>query len=105
MICGLCGKYRTRRSGDMLGHLGGCARARWARVAELRREGRDDEADGVVSRILGSKKGPPMTAEARAAVRAYEAGHREEINAKRRRKRLLRRVVARARKGGVASRP
>jgi hypothetical protein len=99
VICGLCREYRTRRSGELLGHLSGCAGRRWARVAELRSAGRDDEADGLVSRILG-RKGPPMTAEARAALRAYEAGHREEINEKRRRRRVLRRVVARARKGG-----
>ena len=103
MVCGVCRNYRTPRSEEMLRHLCRCGDARWARVIELRQAGRDEEAGGMVSRILGVK-GPAMTEEAKARILAYRSEHREEIREKRRRKRALRRVLARARTGRPAAR-
>lgn len=77
------------------------ARAGWVRVAELRAKGRQEEADALVRRLLGvQEKKEPMTPERRAAVREYERTHKDEILAKRRRRRALRRALAGAGRRG-----
>lgn len=98
MICGHCKGFSAGRVADLKAHWGACGGdLRWAKVAELRRAGRDAEADGLVRKTLGVK-GPPMTEEARARVREYERTHKDEIRERRRRRRVLRRVLSRPRR-------
>lgn len=71
------------------------ARAKWARVLELRAAGRGDEADGLVRRLLGvGEKKEPMTPEKREYLRRYAQEHKDEIRAKRWQKRRMRRVLS-----------
>lgn len=71
-------------------------RGGWARVVDLRRQGRVDTAARVAARLMGVK-GEPMTEEARARVQEYREAHKDEIAAKRKAKaaaqRRLREVV------------
>jgi len=98
MICGNCKDFSAGRVADLEEHWRVChGDLRWARVANLRRSGRDHEAEGLARKLLGVK-GPPMTEEARARVREYERTHKDEIRQRRQQRRVLRRVLSRPRR-------
>jgi hypothetical protein len=65
-------------------------RARWGRVVSLRAGGVDGQAERLARKLLGVQ-GPPMTQETRAKLREYAKAHREDIAARNRQKRLLKR--------------
>jgi len=51
----------------------------WKRVQELRKEGRDQSAKRVVKKILGVKKGPPMSEEKKEELAQWKEEHKDEI--------------------------
>jgi hypothetical protein len=90
VICGNCKTFRTRAASEMLGHFGRCRDARWKRVLELRAQGDLDQAARLIRKILGVQ-GPPMDEEKKAELRAWKEEHKDEILAKNRQKREVRR--------------
>lgn len=62
----------------------------WARVAELRREGKDDSAGRLARKLLGVQ-GEPMSEETKEKLRRYNEEHKEEIQARREQEREVRR--------------
>lgn len=67
------------------------ASADWARVSKLRQSGQDGSAKRLVKRILGVKKGPPMSAETKAALAAHKEEHAEEIRERKQQEAEIRR--------------
>jgi hypothetical protein len=63
----------------------------WAKVAELKREGRDGAAARLVRKLLGVKPKNPMTDEQKEERRRYNEEHKEEIAERRKQERLIRR--------------
>ncbi len=53
--------------------------AEWRRVADLKGKGKDGSAKRLVRRILGVKKGPPMSEETKATLAEHKELHKEEI--------------------------
>jgi hypothetical protein len=64
--------------------------ADWQRVAELRRRGQDGSAKRLVKKLLGVKKGPPMTEERKAELAKWKEDHKEEIAERDRQEREIR---------------
>ena len=62
----------------------------WQRVAELRKVGRDGSAKRLVKKILGVKKGPPMTDEKKATLAQWKEEHKEEIAERKEQEREIR---------------
>jgi hypothetical protein len=65
-------------------------RADWAKVLELRQAGEDEAAERLVRRILGVK-GPAMSEEKKAELRAYKEAHKEEIKQRQKQRQEVRR--------------
>ena len=55
------------------------AAADWERVSKLRQSGQDGSAKRLVKKILGVKKGPPMSEETKAQLAQHKEEHKEEI--------------------------
>lgn len=64
--------------------------AEWKRVQELRRDGRDQAAHRVVKKILGVKKGPPMSEEKKEELAEWKAEHKDEIKERKDQERQIR---------------
>lgn len=64
--------------------------AEWTRVAELRKIGRDGSARRLVKKILGVKKGPPMTDEKKETLAQWKEEHKEEIAERKQQEREIR---------------
>lgn len=64
--------------------------AEWARVAELRRGGKDGSAKRLVKKILGVKKGPPMPEEKKAELAQWKEEHKDEIAERKQQEREVR---------------
>ena len=67
------------------------ADADWKRIAELRKTGQDGSARRMVKKVLGVKKGPPMTAETKETLRKHNEEHAEEIKDRKQLEREIRR--------------
>lgn len=69
--------------------------ADWARVEQLRRKGKDGSAHRLVRRILGVKKGPPMSQERKDELAQWKEDHKEEIaERKQQEKEVRKRTIA-----------
>lgn len=66
------------------------ADADWKRVAELKNKGLDGSAKRLVKKILGVKKGPPMSAETKETLRRHNEEHAEEIKERKQQEREIR---------------
>ncbi len=66
------------------------AASEWKRVSELKREGKDGSAKRLVKKILGVKKGPPMSAETKETLRKHNEEHAEEIKERKKQEREVR---------------
>lgn len=53
--------------------------AEWKRVSELKKKGKDGSAKRLVRKLLGVKKGPPMTEDVKEHLAQHKAEHKEEI--------------------------
>ena len=67
------------------------ADADWKRIADLRKTGQDGSARRMVKKVLGVKKGPPMTAETKETLRKHNEEHAEEIKDRKQLEREIRR--------------
>lgn len=94
--CVVCREFSGRASA-ILAHVtaGVCQRKAdpWVKVAELREAGEDDKAVKTVKRILGVHE--PMPEKNREYLRRYRLEHKDEIAAKQKAKRELRKAMKR----------
>ncbi len=67
------------------------ADADWKRIAELRKSGQDGSARRMVKKVLGVKKGPPMTEEKKATLADWKEQHKDEIKERKQQEREIRR--------------
>jgi hypothetical protein len=67
------------------------ADADWKRIAELRKTGQDGSARRMVKKVLGVKKGPPMTEEKKATLADWKEQHKDEIKERKQQEREIRR--------------
>lgn len=66
----------------------------WGKVVELRKAGKESEADTLVRKITGTYK--EMTEEAKEKLKNYYEDHKEEILAKAKLKRMTRQAIERS---------
>ena len=66
------------------------AQEEWDRVAKLKREGKDGSAKRLVKKLLGVKKGPPMSDETKETLRKHNEEHAEEIKERKQQEREIR---------------
>lgn len=66
------------------------AKAEWARVAELRKVGRDGSAKRLIKKLLGVQKGPPMSEDRKAELAQWKEEHKEEIAGRKQQEREIR---------------
>jgi len=66
------------------------AQEEWDRVAKLKKEGKDGSAKRLVKKILGVKKGPPMSDETKETLRKHNEEHAEEIKERKQQEREIR---------------
>lgn len=64
--------------------------AAWKRVQELRQEGRDQSAHRVVKKILGVKKGPPMSEDKKEELAQWKEEHKDDIKQRKQQEREIR---------------
>jgi len=101
MICSHCKQDAIQTVAQLRSHWVGCyGRDDWKKVTELRRAGDDDQADKLVRKILGIK-GPEMPEHIKEQLRQYQREHREEQYARKKLKRLERRLAKRRLQGSA----
>jgi len=91
MLCATC-KESFRKFAKLSEHWK-TAVCTWAKVIQLKRAGKESEADTLQRKILGTYK--PMTEEDKAKLREYYEEHKEEIQARQKLKAMTRKAFER----------